>query len=1539
MRTSFEILKRDVRALVKNPIALLVVGALLVLPGLYAWYCIVANWDPYSHTGNIPIAIVNEDEGATHDLAGDINIGQQVVGELEDNDSIDWRFYDSKEEALEDTEYGLVYATIVLPSDLSENLVGIFDGSDEKPTIYYYPNEKYSAVATKVSDSAAQKLVLKINQGFSSTVNKKILSSAQDLSNKVSARADETHQSVVQEIQSIQADLDTAIASLDDASSTIAGWRKAAQEARDSLETTSELLPDVASSLDDTGARLNDLRSGLGNYETRLSTNVLSSAASVSSMSSQAATSLDNAKEDLSRVSEDLQRIIDVASGTGDEELKNAAEGLSIAVDLIGGAVDGADARVTEINGTIQQTVDGVTDATNRIHGDAMPKLDQGATDLYLSLTNLSIALRQFEPQVESLSNVLSETDAALSTAEMSVSDAKILLGTIRDNLGGTMQDIGAIGNALEVEKLTELLGVDVENAGTFISTPVQMSTAKLYPVSNYGTAVAPFYTNLALWIGCFILVSLMKVEVMGFSEASARQRYFGRWLLFVILSLLQSQAICGVDILLGIDCGNPVLFMLSGAVCSFAYMNLIYALVKTFRNIGKTLCIFLLVMQVPGSSGMYPIQMMPDFFQFIHPALPFTYGIDAMREALSGLYGSAYVFDLLALLLIVPGSLLIGLALRSLMANLLVMFDDEMRKTGFFASEDYEGRMRRHGMRGLMRALMAHDEYAEDVENRAHRFYRRYPRIRRLGVTALWAIPLGVLLVMLPLNVVFGLSTDTKLAVLVGMLVFLFVVQMGLIVQEYTHSMVREETQLLGQDGQAECELEQPAADKRTGVVSAAEKVRTKSSRRGPTRDIFITDLRLGSKSVIGIVVTVLLVLTPSIYAWFNIASSWDPYGATGGLKVAVANEDEGYKGDLLPITINVGDTVVSQLRGNASFDWVFVDDEEAAKAGVESSEYYAAIVIPSDFSANLLTYLTEDSAYPSVFYYTNEKENPIAPIITQKGADSIQESIRVSFTERVDQVSLGVAYDILSYVKNPRMSDYVSKMSRHLDDATADAKSAAKQLGTLAGLMRTTSSIVDLLGTTLDGLQESAGTAKGALADAESGAQNASESLEEQIGIVRDTLNGNTVNVDKVTAAVDVAFDLLTVAADAVPDLIQGRIDQFQELMNKSGVSEAEKQQTQVLIESLKAAKEHAESTARSVAESHQKTNVIIDNAQADVEEAKRLFNEEIAPADDGLRSSVSDAATSAKSIVSDLDGVVSGLNESTGGLSNQLEALGDGLSDGSDKLDSAATRVSDAKQRVADALASGDVKKVEQIILGNDAETLAASLARPVQLQRESMYSVSNYGSAMAPFYTVLSLWVGALVMISTMRVHVVEERLEELRKRYGKLRPRHEFFGRYGIFCVIGLLQSSLVLLGDLMLLHIQCANPVGFFLLGLFVGQMFCLIVYTITELFGDVGKAVCVILLIMQVAASGGTFPVEMFEPILIDVASYLPFTYAMTLLQECVAGPLLVNVVVGVAALLFMAGAMLVLGLPLRRPFRKTNAFFEEQLEKTGFM
>ncbi len=1590
MRTSFEIFLRDLKALGRNPAALLVVIALLVLPGLYAWYCIVANWDPYSNTGNVPIAVVNEDEGATSNLTGEINLGEQVTDKLRDNHNIDWRFYDSEEEALEATRRFECYATLVMPKDLSKNVVGIFDGSDEQPVIYFYPNEKQNAVAVKVSDSAAQTLVTQVNQQFASTVNEAVLKKVQEGADKVEEQASQTRGTLASEVKDTQAQIANVTQSLDSTISAINGWRESVAGSQASLSAAAQQLPALRTSLADSSATLNNLRAETIAFDSVFSKSLSQTNLALANLSLRISADMSATESDVARVSADLDKSIELMSaelaahGPNEvtEQLQVALQKLQSASDHLQSAVALADASTQNMNANVQTIVDKTNAANDTFSREVLPALSNGTYDLGISLSGLSSAVGQFEPQIVELQEVLAQTDAALVDAIAAIEQAKALLSNVSAHLESTSTDLNAMGSALKVDQIAELLDVDPDNLGQFISSPVNLVTEEIYPVSNYGTAVAPFYTCLALWIGCFILISLIKLEVdrTGFESATPTQRYFGRWLLLILLALVQSQVICGVDIALGIDCAHPVAFMASGAVCSFAFMNLLYALALTFRNIGRTLCILLLIMQVPGSSGMYPIEMMPAFFRAVHPFLPFTYGINAMREALCGMQGIAYAIDLIAVALIVPLALLIGLVIRPYMMNVLLMFDEELKKTGFFAGELHGQGVDTERVRGMMRVLASHDAYRDSIERRALSFNRRYPRLRKAGSVAVFAIPFALLVIMLPFNLILGpnVSTDAKLMALIVALVLVLCVQIALIVMEYLHRVVLDEAKLLGdrlvaeapeyntlidavddkrravEDGRAQAiehfknqtidDLFSVAPPLPSSLVSseapndssanASDLTEQPKRYGGAARDIFFTDMRLGFQSVIGVVVIMLLVITPSLYAWFNIAGCWDPYSNTGNLKVAVANEDAGYKSELIPVRVNVGDTIVAQLRSNDSFNWVFVDEQQAVD-GVTDSSYYAAIVIPEDFSKNMMTYLIDGAEYPDVVYYTNEKENPIAPIITQKGADSIQEGIRRTFTERVDETALAIAADLSEYISRPEVGTYLNKMAGHLDDAVRDLRNGAFELRSLSSLSGTVSNVVATAGSTMNGVRAAA------LVDSET-----------ELNSIAYDIDGALAMLETSTAEVPASiYEAANVAAGAgkamhetarttreAAELLTDETEREKMLAEATRI-DAIGDSYDTLSSSISAMASRSESLGPNIEQTRAELTQLVADADAAITEARTYYNNNVKSSASSMWSTVETTSASIHSIVDGLDTAIGGLANSTDGLNGQLTSLENGLTQASTDLDEASGRLSNAKKNLSDALASGDLNQIKAIALSSDVEDLADRLSAPLEVNRQPIYPVTNFGSQMASFYTVLSLWVGALVTISAMRVRIVEERLEQLRLHYRTVRTRHEFFGRYGIFGFIALLQSVLVLLGDLMLLHIQCDNPIMFVVLGVFIGQVFCLFVYTMTELFGNVGKALCVILLIMQVAASGGTFPVEMLDPLLSSIVPYLPFYHGMCLLKECVAGIYWPAVGTNAAFLLIAVGILLLIGIVIRRPFRIADDWLERQLEKTGFM
>lgn len=160
----------------------------------------------------------------------------------------------------------------------------------------------------------------------------------------------------------------------------------------------------------------------------------------------------------------------------------------------------------------------------------------------------------------------------------------------------------------------------------------------------------------------------------------------------------------------------------------------------------------------------------------------------------------------------------------------------------------------------------------------------------------------------------------------------------------------------------------------------------------------IYKTDLRNVAKHWAAIVIVLGLMILPSLYAWFNIKASWDPYGNTKEVPIAVSNQDAG--SNLRGKDINIGKEIVDSLKKNKNLGWKFVDEKQAIY-GVERGDYYASITIPKDFSEKIATVLDENPKKPELDYYVNEKVNAIAPKITAKGASGITEEISKNFVK----------------------------------------------------------------------------------------------------------------------------------------------------------------------------------------------------------------------------------------------------------------------------------------------------------------------------------------------------------------------------------------------------------------------------------------------------------------------------------------------------------------------------------------------------------
>lgn len=206
------------------------------------------------------------------------------------------------------------------------------------------------------------------------------------------------------------------------------------------------------------------------------------------------------------------------------------------------------------------------------------------------------------------------------------------------------------------------------------------------------------------------------------------------------------------------------------------------------------------------------------------------------------------------------------------------------------------------------------------------------------------------------------------------------------------------------------------------------------------------------------------------------------------------------------------------------------------------------------------------------------------------------------------------------------------------------------------------------------------------------------------------------------------------------------------------------------------------------------------------------------------------------------------------------------------------------------------------------------------------------MDNNGSAMSPFYTTLSLWIGAVFMVALMQVNVSKKRIATL----DNPTPCQLYIGRYGVFCLIALMQATIVCVGNVFFLGVECTHFWLYLVTGWIIAVVFSSMVYTLTVVFGNVGKAIAIVGLVMQLAGSGGLMPIQMAPEFFQAVYPWLPFTHAMEALESCMAGIYGNQLWLSWGCLgLFLLGTLFV-GLVLRKPTIKMNEYFNKKLDET---
>ena len=721
----------------------------------------------------------------------------------------------------------------------------------------------------------------------------------------------------------------------------------------------------------------------------------------------------------------------------------------------------------------------------------------------------------------------------------------------------------------------------------------------------------------------------------------------------------------------------------------------------------------------------------------------------------------------------------------------------------------------------------------------------------------------------------------------------------------------------------------------------------------------LFCGDLKRLTSNVVTVIIVLGLVFLPSLFSWYNLIACWNVFDNTGNLKVAVANADEGYSSDLMPIEVNIGEKVVSELRANDQLEWTFTSVDDAID-GAKSGRYYAAVVIPESFSRDMMTFFSDDVEHAEIIYYSNEKKNAIAPKLTDQGADKVSAEVNQVFAKTLSEAALGISSAVFEYADDADLQGRLGDLSKHVASLGSQMAKASSLLTTYSSVLVSSQAIIEDSAKLIAQVKDASSDVVSSIGDAKQAAGDIAGAMESSMTALSTALSQSSESYGAVGEAVDAAFastDALSANAASQKrsqsDSIDRQIEGYRSLVAsleqvKPSLPADDQPLIDTLITRLNASielQEQLRDALRSGADGveagnadaqakHAEIKQLADQASQSLGDAKVEYDQNIKPSLDELASTVTDAGSSLSSTTALLTSVGGDLSGTANSMSSVLGNAKQKLDEASSELSQTSESLAQLSQRMNEALAAGDIDALREII-GSDPTALASALSAPVQLDRHAIYPVDDFGSAMSPLYTTLALWIGALLMMVTLKVVPGARTLEQLDNPTAP----QLFLGRFGSVALLSLLQSTILALGNMLFLRVQVADPLLYLVCFWVAGLVFAFIIYTLVVSFANLGKALSVFLLIIQVSGGGGSYPLQLLPDFVQNLSPYLPITHAVNAMRAAMFGVYQGDFWIEIGVLLLFCIPFVLLGLVLRNPLIKIVSKFVEKVESTKVM
>ncbi|EPY2304883.1 YhgE/Pip family protein [Clostridium sporogenes] len=699
-----------------------------------------------------------------------------------------------------------------------------------------------------------------------------------------------------------------------------------------------------------------------------------------------------------------------------------------------------------------------------------------------------------------------------------------------------------------------------------------------------------------------------------------------------------------------------------------------------------------------------------------------------------------------------------------------------------------------------------------------------------------------------------------------------------------------------------------------------------------------------------VAIVVMLGLMILPSLYAWFNIKSSWDPYANTKSISVAVVNKDKAavFKGQ----SINVGQELVNKLKINKNIGWKFVDEKEAEK-GVKYGKYYASVMIPEDFSYKILSITRDKQEKPTLIYSVNEKSNAVAPKITSKGVTTVQNEVTKNFVKTVN----GIIFEIFNKLGielekgKPKLKDLMN-MIFYVNDKIPEINASIDKLEkgaiTLEEFIEKINKDIPLIKDTINRALSAGDKTKLFLSKSKEGINNVAPYIKQDLIIAKKINNTAEVLIGEGVGVIEKN------SQQAKEDLVasKDKLTNVKEILNSTLelVDIINKDKKNIILNDFEnRIKDMKERVNNKIENINTVVSSIDRGEKVSVEVLNRLknkangidsilkqiiedFNPKIVPA---INNVLNDLIVVADNTIQLLKNANENLPEATELLDKGYTGAEKGIK-GIKILKSNLPSIEKSIGEVSNKLKTlDDDERLNEIIklMKNNAKIESDFISNPVEIKENRIYPIPNYGSAMAPFFTTLSLWVGALILVSILSVDVKDI------KGAKKLKVHEKYFGRYLTFMTIAIFQALIVSLGNIYLLKVYVSNKPIFILFSIFISIIFSMIIYTLVSVFGNVGKALGVILLVLQISASGGTFPIEVTPGFFRKINPLLPFTYAISGMRETVGGVIEGILLRDIVMLLIYFTLSILLALLLKKKLEKINKNFMRKFKESGLV